>query len=92
MEIYTLKNRFHKYFSEIEHGNKVKNLEVLIVEPKFSLSLRRNNHTLYSVSHSKEQQESHHDVTWLSEAVEMVAKSIMTILGNLEMYYSAIIT
>jgi hypothetical protein len=69
--IYIKDNRFRELFSIDNYGNIVKFREVLIVEPKFSLSLQRNHHTLYSVSHSKEQQESLHDVTWLSEAVEI---------------------
>jgi hypothetical protein len=65
-----------------KHGNNVKNQEVLIVEPKFSLFLQRNNHTLYSVSHSKERQASLHDVTWLSEAMEIGCQIKYDNLGN----------
>ena len=34
-------NRFHKSFPMVEHGNKVKNQEFLIVESKYSLSLQQ---------------------------------------------------
>ncbi|MBR5716674.1 MAG: hypothetical protein IKX59_08810 [Bacteroidales bacterium] len=66
----------------VEHGNIVKNQEVLIVEPRFSLSLQRNNHTLYSVPHSKERQESPSYVTRLSEAVEIGHYYIQDYMGN----------